>query len=160
DSCRNRLLVQCDLRFIRHVVCLGQHLQHGRSQVRIRTEFLTDLLGPLGSLLVCTTENEVLESHGFHASKHTATTYEIQLGTRSQTKSRTWPRPHRTCTPDPATISPMTGWPGSSPTTSSPPEVCASARSSRSSSLTESSAVRWGRTQSRFRLVPPDTYPA
>src|SRR5699024_12822670 len=37
--------------------------------------------------------------------------------------------------PAPATVWPITGCPGSSPATSSPPEVCASASSTRSSSV-------------------------
>ena len=53
-----------------------------------------------------------------------------------------------------ATVSPITGAPGISPMTSSPPLVCASASSSNSSSSTRRCA-RCGRTQSRFRRVPP-----
>jgi hypothetical protein len=54
-----------------------------------------------------------------------------------------------------ATSSPTTGYPGTSPATSSPPDVCASASSSSSSSSTD--ADRCGRTQSRLRRVPPLT---
>ena len=49
--------------------------------------------------------------------------------------------------------SPMTGAPGISPAISSPPEVCASARSSRSSSLSPPGSV-CGMTQSRLRPAP------
>jgi hypothetical protein len=52
------------------------------------------------------------------------------------------------------TSSPMTGAPGSSPATSSPPEVCASASSSRSSSLAAPLSV-CGSTHSRLRRLPP-----
>ena len=63
----------------------------------------------------------------------------------------------RTEIADPAegTSSPITGWPGSSPATSSPPEVWASA-SSRSSSSRHDDAT-CGRTQSRLRRLPPGT---
>src|SRR5699024_54360 len=60
--------------------------------------------------------------------------------------------------PGSAVRCPMTGCPGSSPATSSPPEVCASAsRIASSSPIAES---RCGRTQSRLRRLPPGTYPA
>ena len=57
------------------------------------------------------------------------------------------------------TSSPITGAPGSSPATSSPPDVCASASRSRSSSPTVPASA-CGRTQSRFRRLPPGTCPA
>ena len=53
------------------------------------------------------------------------------------------------------TSSPITGAPGTSPATSRPPEVCASASSSNSCSPTDD--ARCGRTQSRLRRVPPLT---
>jgi len=52
----------------------------------------------------------------------------------------------------------MTGALGISPAISRPPEVCASASSGSSPATSPKSAC--GMTQSRFRRVPPGTYPA
>ena len=85
-------------------------------------------------------------------------------GVEPTTRTRRGPPPagvgHRTrsSVSPRGTTSPITGCPGSSPTTSRPPEVWASARSSSSSSST--SEARCGRTQSRLRRLPPGTNPS
>src|SRR5699024_7453621 len=66
----------------------------------------------------------------------------------------------RTSIPAPSTVCPRTGGPGTSPIASSPPEVCASASSSRSSSVTSDEVRRCARTHSRLRRVPPETKPS
>src|SRR5579875_3172607 len=53
----------------------------------------------------------------------------------------------------------MTGAPGTSPATSSPPEVCASA-SSRTSSSATARMSQCGATHARFRRLPPGRWPA
>src|SRR5690625_2704113 len=67
---------------------------------------------------------------------------------------------HRTSIPVPVTVSPIMGYPGTSPPTSRPPEVCASASSSRSPSPIPGPGRSCGRTQSRLRRVPPETKPS
>src|SRR6478735_3354619 len=62
--------------------------------------------------------------------------------------------------PEPTTVCPTTGKPGTSPTTKSPPEVWASASRIRSSSVTPPGSIRCGRTQSRLRRDPPGTKPS
>src|SRR4051812_10341346 len=74
----------------------------------------------------------------------------------------TAPRGHpaHTVIPSVASVSsPMTGYPGSSPATSNPPDVCASA--SKSCSISESAErSAYGATHSRLRRVPPGMKPS
>jgi pimeloyl-ACP methyl ester carboxylesterase len=103
-----------------------------------------NLLNPLGAFR---TIKAIIESGDYTPMLQTMSTSTAKVSSSQRTTIVCSPR---------GTSSPMTGDPGISAATSSPPEVCASASSSASSRPTADRST-WGATQSRLRRVPPLT---